>query len=174
MKIPKNYRLPLIIGWTSMLVGFTIKTPSNEWKEECNEYYQENYKVVQIENNQETKDIWQQAEEKYNIEWELLKAIWKHETGNGTSKAWLQYNNPGGLMYWNKSKGKMDFYKFKTQNDGIMKMAEILRKYYLDQGLTTIEQIGAKYCPVGTNDNGYNKYWIPKVTQYYEEYKKSY
>ena len=168
----KKYKALGITIWLILPIVLAYVMPSPEWKQDDDEYIYNLDKVVENGNIEEIKDIWQQAEEKYNVEWELLKAIWKHETGNGTSKAWNELNNPGGLMYWNKSQGKMTLYKFDTKDDGIMFMAKILRKYYLDKGLTTIEEIGAKYCPVATNDNGYNKYWIPKVTQYYNEYKE--
>ena len=35
-----------------------------------------------------------------------------------------------------------------------------------------IEYFGCKYCPVGASNDpyGYNKYWIPNVRKFYEEY----
>ena len=48
----------------------------------------------------------------------------------------------------------------------------ILKTYYFEKGLNTIEEIGAKYCPVGAaNDpNGLNKYWVGGVTNVYNYY----
>lgn len=98
----------------------------------------------------------------------LLVAISKHETGNWTSYNFKNKNNLGGL--WNGA--KETFYSYESLESGIEAFVNLLKNNYFGKGLNTIEEIGNKYCPVGaSNDpNGLNKHWIPKVTQYYNNY----
>lgn len=101
----------------------------------------------------------------YGVDWRLAIAISIHETWNYTSYIFKYQNNVGGM--WNSAKG--EFYSYDTLEDGIDVYISNLKYNYIDVGLTTIEEIGNIYCPVGINDNGDNKYWIPKVTKYYKE-----
>ena len=101
----------------------------------------------------------------YGVDWRLAIAISMHETGNYASYLFKYQNNVGGM--WNGAKG--EFYSYDTLEDGIDAYISNLKYNYIDVGLTTIEEIGNIYCPVGINDNGDNKYWIPKVTKYYKE-----
>lgn len=101
----------------------------------------------------------------YGVDWRLAIAISMHETGNYTSYIFKNQNNVGGM--WNGAKG--EFYSYDTLEDGIDAYISNLKYNYIDVGLTTIEEIGNIYCPVGINDNGDNKYWTPKVTKYYKE-----
>ena len=101
----------------------------------------------------------------YDVDWRLAVAISIHETGNYTSYIFKNQNNVGGM--WNGMKG--EFYSYDTLDDGIEAYISNLKYNYIDVGLTTIEEIGNIYCPIGINDNGDNKYWIPKVTKYYKE-----
>ena len=101
----------------------------------------------------------------YGVDWRLAIAISIHETWYYTSYIFKNQNNVGGM--WNGAKG--EFYSYDTLEDGIDAYISNLKYNYIDVGLTTIEEIGNIYCPVGINDNGDNKYWIPKVTKYYKE-----
>ena len=103
----------------------------------------------------------------YGLDYKLAIAISKHETGSYTSVAFKEKNNVGGMMYWNGSKSVLK--SFNTLDEGIDAYISNLKYNYIDVGLTTIEEIGSIYCPIGINDNGDNKYWIPKVTKYYKE-----
>lgn len=96
----------------------------------------------------------------------ILVAISRHETGNWTSNAFKTKNNFGGIMC------NTGLRAYNTQEDGLNAFVKLLKDYYFGLGLNTIEQIGAKYCPVGaTNDPlGVNVYWVPNVTKYYNEY----
>ena len=98
----------------------------------------------------------------------LLVAISKHETGNWTSYNFKNKNNLGGL--YNGKEGT--FYSYETLEKGIEAFVNLLKNRYFGKGLNTIEEIGNVYCPVGAkNDpNGLNKNWIPKVSQYYNNY----
>ncbi|MED3324741.1 peptidoglycan DD-metalloendopeptidase family protein [Bacillus thuringiensis] len=97
----------------------------------------------------------------------LLAAIAKLETGNGTSNAVKNYNNPGGLMDPSSSQMR-GFQKFATLEAGISAMARNLYKNYIGMGITTIEAIGAKYAPPGAaNDpHGTNGLWPILVTKF--------
>lgn len=101
----------------------------------------------------------------YGVDWRLAIAISIHETGNYTSYIFKNQNNVGGM--WNGAKG--EFYSYDTLEDGIDAYISNLKYNYIDVGLTTIEEIGNIYCPIGINDNGDNKYWVGGVTKYYKE-----
>ena len=101
---------------------------------------------------------------KYDVDWKLIEAIVRHETGNRTSRAYHELNNVGGLM------GKEGLMKFDSKEESYERLVYIIKNYYIDMGLTTIEQIGSKYCPVGAkNDpNNLNQYWVKGVKSIYE------
>ena len=96
----------------------------------------------------------------------LVISISRHETGNWTSKAFKNNHNFGGIM---TSKGLKNYNSYE---EGLQDFVRILKNYYFDLGLDTIEKIGAKYCPVGAkNDpNNLNQYWVGGVSQFYNNY----
>ena len=96
----------------------------------------------------------------------LVVAISTHETGYWTSKAFIENHNFGGIM---TSKGLKSY---STYEEGLDHFVKVLKNYYFDEGLTTIEQIGAKYCPVGAENDpkGLNVNWVPSVTSIYNSY----
>lgn len=100
----------------------------------------------------------------------LMIAISRHETGAWTSKAFKEKNNFGGIMWKNATEIK----PFDSYESGLDYYVKHLKNNYLNKGLTTIEKIGAIYCPVGAaNDpNGLNKYWVGGVTNFYNSYLK--
>jgi hypothetical protein len=87
-----------------------------------------------------------------------------HETGNGNSLAIKNKANVGGIFegdHLKDYKGDID--------RSIWDMAKRIKLYYIDEGRTTIEAFGKKYCPIGAKNDpkGLNKSWIPTVTKYY-------
>lgn len=98
----------------------------------------------------------------------LVVAISKHETGNWTSSLYKNNNNFGGIY---NSKDKK-FYSYESNDKGLQAFVNLLKNNYFGKGLDTIEEIGAKYCPVGAENDptGVNQHWVPKVTQYYNNY----
>ena len=95
----------------------------------------------------------------------LVVSISKHETGKWTSNAFINKKNFGGIMGTNGLK------VYNSYEEGLSSFVNLLKNRYFDKGLNTIEQIGNVYCPIGCdNDNGTNQHWIPRVTQYYNEY----
>lgn len=110
--------------------------------------------------------IFYDAASRNGIDVVLLVAIAQHETGYGTSRAVRVQNNPGGIM----RNGSLR--TFATLEEGIYTMAEILNKYYISQGLTTIPQIGKKYAPIGAENDrrtNLNPHWVPGVTKIVNE-----
>ena len=98
----------------------------------------------------------------------LLVAISKHETGNWTSDLYKNNNNFGGIYNGREEK----FYSYNSKEEGLQAFVNLLKNNYFGKGLNTIEEIGAKYCPVGASNDpkGVNVNWVPKVTQYYNNY----
>lgn len=105
----------------------------------------------------------------------LIASIMKWETANGTSDLVKNCNNPAGLN-WYKGCGypKSGWYqKFPTLEVGIEKMIKLIKKHYIDEGLTDIYSIGAKYAPLDDHRNGIagmdNNKWSPNITKFYEK-----
>lgn len=98
----------------------------------------------------------------------LVVAISKHETGNWTSDLYKNNNNFGGIYNSREEK----FYSYESNEKGLQAFVNLLKNNYFGKGLNTIEEIGAKYCPVGAENDpkGVNVNWVPKVTQYYNNY----
>lgn len=109
------------------------------------------------------------AGNKYGIDPYLLASISMLESGRGTSSAIRNHNNPSGIMDWENN--WQTIRHFNSLAEGIDFTAKNLKNLYFDQGLTTIEQIGSKYAPIGaSNDpNNLNKNWIPNVKSIYRE-----
>lgn len=90
------------------------------------------------------KEMFQIAAEVYQVDFDMLYAISKLETKHFQSDLFVNHNNPGGIKDFDSESG---WASYDTQFEGIMEMARLLRRNYLDQGLTTVEEIGSKYCP---------------------------
>ena len=99
----------------------------------------------------------------YDVDWRLAVAISMHETGKYTSIAFNELNNVGG----NFRNGSLMV--FEDLDKGIDFFVSNLNSNYIAMGLDTIELIQPKYCRIGINDNGANKYWVSGVTKYYKE-----
>ena len=107
------------------------------------------------------------AGRKYGVDPKLLMAIAMHETGKGTSAAFLRKNNAMGI-----SPNGGGPRAFSSVEESIDYAARLLRKHYLDQGLTTIAAIGGKYAPAGAGNDprGLNKHWVNGVSKYYKSF----
>ena len=99
----------------------------------------------------------------YNINPNLLASVAMHETGNGKSQAAYEKNNIAGMM------GKNGLRHYDSVAESISDMARNLRKNYLDKGLDSIAKIGAKYAPVGANNDptGLNNHWVKGVNNFF-------
>jgi hypothetical protein len=107
----------------------------------------------------------------------LMASIAMHET-QGNSKVLRECNNVGGIN-WDgdkKVKRKGRYRVYDNIDDGINHLAYVLSEYYIKKGRTSIEKIGAIYCPLNDPDNGKwgmdNAVWIPNVTKLYQSILK--
>lgn len=110
-------------------------------------------------------DVFMDAAARNGLDPKLLMAIAMHETGRGTSSAFRNKKNAMGVS---DAKGPR---AFASVEDSIYYMARQLKKNYLDKGLRTVAQIGAKYAPIGAGNDprGLNKHWVEGVSRYMNE-----
>jgi beta-N-acetylglucosaminidase len=118
-------------------------------------------------------DAFEAAGQKYGVDPTLLAAIATFESGHGASPAARKYNSVMGEMA-PSSPGQHQ--KFDSVEDSIDAGASNLSRNYLQKGLTTIPQIGAKYSPVKVgggpvaNDlRDTNKEWPDTVQKLYTQ-----
>lgn len=111
------------------------------------------------------RDVFMDAAARNGLDPKLLMAIAMHETGRGTSSAFRNKKNAMGVS---DAKGPR---AFASVEDSIYFMARQLKRNYLDKGLRTVEQIGAKYAPIGAENDprGLNKNWVDGVNRYLNE-----
>lgn len=107
------------------------------------------------------------AGKKYGVDPKLLMAIAMHESGKGTSPAFRRKNNAMGI-----SPNGGGPRSFSSVEESIDYAARLLKKHYLDKGLTTIAAIGGKYAPAGAGNDphGLNKHWVSGVSKYYKSF----
>lgn len=110
----------------------------------------------------------EQAGAKYGIDPTLLAAIATLESGHGTSNYAKTYNNPTGMM---DPKNPNQPLRYNSIPEAIDATAKDLSKNYLEQGLSTIPQIAAKYAPVGAKNDpkNTNKEWPGLVQKLYKQ-----
>lgn len=171
----------IICGTIYMIIDFKTKREiqaiRNSYKTHTSEIMLDEINNIQneimsvYEPKNEVKNDVERLSEQYEVEYELVEAIIRHETGHRTSRAFREYNNSCGNMVWSKTKQKMVFLKFDTEEEGIEYCIKNLKRNYLDKGLDTIKKIQPKYAPIGTNDNGLNQYWVSGVTKIYNDLK---
>ena len=90
-------------------------------------------------------------------------AIAMLETGKGTSSAFRNKNNSMGI-----SPNGGGPRSFGSVEEGIDYGMRNLKRNYFDKGLTTIEQIGAVYAPIGADNDprNLNQHWVKGVRKY--------
>jgi hypothetical protein len=131
---------------------------------------------------EEIPDILKHAQ-KAGLEPELLMAIRAQENGVDSLAYGVMHNGRIKERYEN-DKGYMDngtFYYYKNEKEKQLVWAAETVKYYLIQFTKNpknkdfISFLGKIYAPVGAlNDpNGLNKYWIPRVKDYYKSFKRN-
>lgn len=86
----------------------------------------------------------------------ILIAVSRLETGNWTSTAYEELNNFGGLSENERPMA------FDSRIKGCRAFVENLIENYIEEGLTTPESIGSKYCPV-------NSEWPELIKEIMEE-----
>lgn len=141
------------------VVKNTVKMENNGTSRICG------LSTVTCEQEQKNEtDLVKEISARYEVDWKLIEAIVRHETGNRTSLAYRNLNNVGGLM------GSDGLMRFETVADSYEFMIKAIKTYYIEQGLTTIEEIGSKYCPIGAknDEKGINQFWVSGVKAIYE------
>jgi len=110
------------------------------------------------------------AGKQYGVDPALIAAIAMHESGRGSSALARNNKNIAGMTDYT-GKFSDGWMHYNTVEDSINDLARQISKYYIQKGLTTIEQIGAKYAPIGAgNDpNGLNNHWVSGVKKFYNE-----
>lgn len=93
------------------------------------------------------EDIFRVTCSLYNVDYKLVFAIAKLETGNFTSELYKTQNNVGGL----KTKDGSRYQSFSTVSEGVVEMVRNIKNNYIDCGLTTPEAMNSKYCPTDGN-----------------------
>ena len=87
---------------------------------------------------------------RYGIRSDIPLAIARLETGHFSSYAYVYQNNPGGMMYGGS------VMSFASKEAGVEAFVSNLANNYFGIGLTSVESIGAKYCPG-------SQHWINSV-----------
>ena len=184
LKLPRIIKI-IIIYIMIILSIFGIKKPKQIIKEVTKEEeiiikLDAPYKKESIEEKPEEKNICNLSEIECKIfntainneltenQAFIILAISKHETGKWTSRAFTEKNNLGGIMCSTGLKN------YNSLDEGIDAFVSLLKNRYFDKGLDTIEKIQPVYCPIGADNDprGLNQYWLPRVTEYYNEYTK--
>lgn len=101
-----------------------------------------------------------ESAEYWHVDPVLYAAIVFHETGWGTSRAVIVYNNPGGLM------GANGLMHFDTLEEGLVVMGRTLNNIVNLRGATTLEALRDIYAPLGADNDptGLNDHWLPTIT----------
>lgn len=152
-----------LIAIIAVIIGFLIvfsAAAADDLKEnemayattQTDEYVKGNVKVAETGDFEpETADEWTSLDieemiqatcEEYGIDHELPLAIAKLETGHFTSRAYTEGNNVGGL-----SVDEVPL-EYESLDEGVDAFIRLLAENYFAEGLTTLEAIGQKYCPV--------------------------
>lgn len=104
-----------------------------------------------------TEEMIRAACKRHEIDHTIPLAIAKLETGNFTSDAYKRFNNVGGLSTEETP------IRYDSLESGVDAFVGNLAQNYFNQGLTTVEQISRKYCPVNAES------WAEVVNALLEE-----
>lgn len=136
-----------------------------------------NVNINQIKNNNKInteineEQIVKYYSDLFHIDPTLVLAIeYQESSSNGkryASDVYLNNNNPAGLI----SPTTGSFWSFPSKESGIIEHIYQLKKYYIDKGKTTPEQIKENYAPdnASNDPNNYNLYWVSNVKSLMEE-----
>lgn len=103
--------------------------------------------------------------QKYNVNPGLMVAIGQQESSFGSKGVVLTHP----YNYYGMTAVGGGFASYASWDESINNHARYLREKYLDKGLVTIEQIGAKYAPVGAGNDptGLNNHWVVGVKKHF-------
>ena len=98
--------------------------------------------------------------DEYELDFRLLAAIAVKESGGGRAIPKNSYNAWGWGIYGDQVLG------FKTWQDGILKVAQGLKKDYIDKGYRSPQEIMSKYTPPSLEIGGP---WAQDIQQFFAE-----
>lgn len=98
--------------------------------------------VIEIDEELSIEEMIKNTCAEYGIDYAIVLAIARLETGWFKSDAYLHGNNPGGLSINEVPMA------FDTREEGVGAFVSNLANNYFALGLDTPEEIGEKYCPV--------------------------
>jgi len=98
--------------------------------------------------------------DEYGLDFRLLAAIAVKESGGGRAMPKNSYNAWGWGIYGDQVLG------FNTWQDGILKVAQGLKKDYIDKGYRTPEELMRKYTPPSLEIGGT---WAQDIQQFLSE-----
>jgi len=107
------------------------------------------------------------AERDYNINSFFILAVARLESGNGTSQIAREKNNLFGLNAIDKDPYNKA-YNYNTKSESVDSFTNIIKKYYVNKGLNTIEQINTIYSSSDKWSNKINNIMLSD----YQEVKK--
>lgn len=178
-KPEKKFLKPrLVLEDTSWIVRVGNKVVYKGGREKANQVYkrQKVARLINLHFRREFKDSplvgfgldFAQIAGRYDVDPRLEAAIASCETSGGTKGDGPKVRNDFGLLLPGSS---FRHREFDTRRDAILYLSKLLRTKYIDTGRATIEEIGARYAPVGaSNDpNNKNSRWVTCVTKYYKE-----
>ena len=114
----------------------------------------EDYEVVVVDDATTTiEDMIIEACEEHGIDSTIPVAISRLETGHWTSNACINYNNVGGL-----SIDEVPM-QFDSLEEGVDVFVSNLAENYFAEGITDIDDIAEKYCPLNKD------HWAAQVKQ---------
>lgn len=99
------------------------------------------HKPIVEEVTYDIKDDFIWAANLYEVDWVLIYSIARLETGNFTSRVYLEEHNVGGMMR------DGEYLSYGSDLEGILELTRLIKYYYIDIGLTDPWAIGQKYCP---------------------------
>lgn len=124
--------------------------------------------VSNVKGNEESKV--KHYSELFGIDPILTLAIEYHEAGRYSSDAYLNYNNPAGLMIDGNN-----LWRFESPDAGIIEHIYQLKKNYIDLGYNTPSEIQKRYAPenVSNDPTNSNQYWLKSVESIMQEIKNN-
>jgi hypothetical protein len=135
-------------------MGFIISiNESNIKKLESSTNYISSYQHFK---DAEDINVYEYCEETYGVDSNLIRSIEIHESGHYTSDLFLNKNNTWGA-YRNG-----EWLEFESREESTKELARVLKEYYFDQGINTIELISNKYCPIDSD------IWADSVSSIYK------
>ena len=100
----------------------------------------------------------------YQLDWRLLVAI------AGAESTFCRTIPPGGYNCWGWGIHSRGTLGFSSYEEGIRTVAKGLKETFLDDGLTTVEEIMGRYAPISLENGGS---WARAVTYFMDQLERA-